>query len=76
MKLLFLLLIIPTLAFSSDLQNAKQATRKIVRKPAQASVHNTQLFIGHNLTPSTDVLPRGALLSETMPQVSVSLKIF
>jgi hypothetical protein len=55
MKILLLILILPLFAFTAENQFAQK--RKITRKPAQAQ--NTQLFIGHNLTPSTDVLPSG-----------------
>src|SRR3954469_24971416 len=56
MKFLLILLFFPLVAFTAEnvLQPVK---RKVSRKPAQ--VQNTQLFIGHNLTPSTDVLPSG-----------------
>lgn len=55
MKILLLILLFPILAFTTE---TKLVKKKIARKPAQ--VQNTQLFIGHNLTPSTDVLRSGA----------------
>jgi hypothetical protein len=55
MKIL-LMLLFPILTFAADIKPAK---KKVVRRPAQ--VQNAQIFIGHNLTPSTEVLTKGAV---------------
>lgn len=53
--LLICMLLFPVLTFAAE---AKTAKKKVLRKPAQ--VQSAQIFIGHNLTPSTEVLRSGA----------------
>ncbi len=55
MKILLIILLFPILAFTAENKTAK---KKIARKPAQ--VQSARIFIGHNLTPSTEVLRSGA----------------
>jgi len=55
MKILLMILLFPLLTFAAE---TKAAKKKISRKPAQ--MQSAQIFIGHNLTPSTEVLRSGA----------------